>query len=181
MKANDLQLQELINFSDGLINLHGRRLILHDTYAMAQFHNDLTSMVGPEQSRRILTRFGFFWGQADAAAMKRVFEWDSLKEWLLAIQHLHSFQGIARTEINSLEFDPNGWIKMDITWNETAESEMHLSEAMSLVHTMDIHRQLRRKTHGRQHSNGRHPATVRGRCRGPAARGRGDGSVLRAV
>lgn len=128
MKANDLQLQELINFSDGFISLHGRRLILHDTYAMAQFHRDLISMVGPEQSRRILTRFGFFWGQADAAAMKRVFEWDSLKEWLLAIQHLHSFQGIARTDINSLEFDSNGWIKMDITWKESAESERHLSE-----------------------------------------------------
>jgi len=128
MKANDLQLQELINFSDGFISLHGRRLILHDTYAMAQFHRDLTSMVGPEQSRRILTRFGFFWGQADAAAMKRVFEWESLKEWLLAIQHLHSFQGIARTEIKSLEFDSNGWIKMDITWKESTESEMYLSE-----------------------------------------------------
>ncbi|MEJ2108639.1 MAG: sigma-54-dependent Fis family transcriptional regulator [Acidobacteriota bacterium] len=128
MKAKDLQLQELIDFSDGCISLHGRRLILHDTYAMAQFHNDLTSMVGPEQSRRILTRFGFFWGQADAAAMKRVFNWDSMKEWLLAVKHLHSFQGIANTEINSIEFDSNGWIEMDVTWNETAESEIHLSE-----------------------------------------------------
>ena len=128
MKANDLQLQELINFSDGLISLHGRRLILHDTYAMAQFQSDLTAMVGPEQSRRILTRFGFFWGQADAAAMKRVFKWDSLKEWLLAMKQLHSFQGIAKTEINSLEFDSNGWIQMQITWNQTDESEVHLSE-----------------------------------------------------
>jgi two-component system response regulator HydG len=128
MKADDLRLEELISFSDGLISLHGRRLILHDTYAMAQFHSDLISMVGPEQARRILTRFGFFWGQADAAAMRRIFEWDNLNEWLLALPHLHAFQGIAKTVINSLEFDSNGWLQMKITWDETAESEMRLSE-----------------------------------------------------
>ena len=128
MKADDLKLQELFNLSEGFISLHGRRLILHDAYAMAQFHSDLTSMVGPEQSRRILTRFGFFWGQADAAAMKRIFKWESLKQWLLAFQYLQSFQGIARTRIDSLEFDSNGWIKMDVIWEDTAESHVHLSE-----------------------------------------------------
>jgi len=128
MKANNLRLEELIDFSDGLISLHGRRLILHDTYAMAQFHSDLTSMVGPEQARRILTRFGYFWGQSDAAAMKRIFEWDNLDELLLALPHLHSIQGIANTEVNSLEFDSNGWIQMQITWHGSAESEIHISE-----------------------------------------------------
>jgi DNA-binding NtrC family response regulator len=125
MKADDLRVEELIDFSDGLISLHGRRLILHDTYAMAQFNSDLASMVGSDQARRILTRFGYFWGQADAAAMKRIFEWDNLNEWLLAMPRLHAFQGIAKTEINSIEFDSNQWLQMDVTWNATAESEMH--------------------------------------------------------
>lgn len=128
MKAKDLRLEELINFSDGLISLQGRRLILHDTYAMEQFHGDLISMIGPEPARRMLTRFGYFWGQADAAAMKRIFDWDNLKEWLMALPHLHSIQGIAKTVVNSISFDSNGWLQMEVTWDATAESERHLSE-----------------------------------------------------
>ena len=49
-------------------------------HAFAQFRKDLIEMVGLDHARRILTRFGYFWGQADAAAMKRIFEWDSLAE-----------------------------------------------------------------------------------------------------
>jgi hypothetical protein len=55
--VNDLQLHELINFSDGFISLQGRRLILHDYYAMAQLHRDLLSMVGPAHIFNLLTFF----------------------------------------------------------------------------------------------------------------------------
>ena len=37
MKAEDLRLEELVTFSEGLVCLHGRRLILHAVHAMAQF------------------------------------------------------------------------------------------------------------------------------------------------
>jgi hypothetical protein len=84
MKASDLRLEELVDFSEGRLHLHERRLVLHDIHAFAQYRKDLLDMVGPENARRILTRFGYFWGQADAAAMKRVLRWDSLEEWLKA-------------------------------------------------------------------------------------------------
>jgi len=47
------------------------------------------------QARRILTRFGYFWGQADAAAMRRVFKWDSVVDLVKAGARLHALQGVA--------------------------------------------------------------------------------------
>ena len=73
MKADDLKIEELIQVSDGMVSLHGRRLIVHDMYAMTQLRRDLIVMVGLEQVRRIFTRLGYFWGQADASAMKRIY------------------------------------------------------------------------------------------------------------
>jgi len=128
MKANDLRLDELVSFSDGLISLHGRRLILHDINAMEQFRGDLIALVGLDQARGILSRFGYFWGQADAAAMKRIFEWDDVNEWLLAFPRLLALQGVARTVVESLEYDSEGHLKMEVTWQAAAEAEEHLSK-----------------------------------------------------
>jgi two-component system, NtrC family, response regulator HydG len=62
MKAQDLKIQELVDFSRGKLNLHGRRLVLHDLHALAQLRKDLVEMVGFGQARRILTRLVFFGG-----------------------------------------------------------------------------------------------------------------------
>ena len=72
MRADDLHFDELLSFRDGAIDFQGRRLVLHSMDAFAQFRQDLFEMVGAKQARRILTRFAYFWGQADAAAMRRV-------------------------------------------------------------------------------------------------------------
>lgn len=83
VKADDLNLAELMEFRDGHVSFHGRRLILHDLQALGQFRRDLIEMMGIEQAQRIQTRKGFFWGQSDAAAMQRL-QWDSPEEWLRA-------------------------------------------------------------------------------------------------
>jgi hypothetical protein len=53
MRADDLRLEELVTFREGALDLHGRRLVLHDVHAFAQFRKDLFEMVGPEQTRPI--------------------------------------------------------------------------------------------------------------------------------
>ncbi len=129
MKADDLKLDELVEFTDGVLSLHGRRLVLHSIHAMAQFRKDLVEMVGLDQTRRILTRFGYFWGNADAAAMKRIFEWDSLEEWLLAGARMHSLQGVTKSVVKSLEVDQSaGRLRMELTWRQSGEVEEHLIE-----------------------------------------------------
>ena len=102
MKAEELRLDELVHFGEGLVDLHGRRLILQDTVSFGQFRRDLIEMVGQEDARRIMTRWGYFWGQVDAATMQRLFQWDNLTEWLKAALRLHRIVGAGTTTVASL-------------------------------------------------------------------------------
>jgi len=129
MKAEDLSLEELVDFSEGSIGLRGRRLVLHDTYAFARFRKDLIEMIGPEQARRILTRLGYFWGQSDAAGMKRIFKWEDVTEWLKAGPRLHALQGVCRPTIKSLKMpEKDGAFEMEVVWRGSVEAQEHLEE-----------------------------------------------------
>ncbi|HRU06247.1 MAG TPA: sigma 54-interacting transcriptional regulator, partial [Candidatus Brocadiia bacterium] len=129
MRAEDLKLEELVDFQEGRLNLHGRRLLIHALHALAQFRKDLIDMAGPDVARRVLTRFGYIHGHADAAAMKRIFEWRSLTEWLKAGPRMHSLQGMVRAVVRSLKVDEAaGHIEMEVTWHDSGEAEEHLIE-----------------------------------------------------
>jgi len=129
MRAEDLKLEELIQFSNGLVSLQGRRLIIQGVRSMAQFRRDLIEMVGQDQARRILTRFGYFWGQADAAGMSRIFDWENTIEWLKAGPVLHMLQGAARVEVESIDLnEAAGGFVMRQIWHDSAESAGHVAE-----------------------------------------------------
>ncbi|MBI5818150.1 MAG: sigma 54-interacting transcriptional regulator [Verrucomicrobia bacterium] len=135
MKAADLKLEELVDFAEGRLTLKERRMVLHNIHAFAQFRKDLFDMVGADHARRILTRFGYFWGQADAAAMKRVFEWDNLTELIKAGARLHTLQGANRTIIRKLEMDEaTGRFQMEVVWHDSGEAEEHLMEIGKASH-----------------------------------------------
>ena len=126
MKAEELALAELVGLSEGRFDLHGRRLVLHSSDALAQLRKDLVAMVGPEQTRRLLTRLGNFWGRADAAAMKRIFHWDSLEDWIKAGPRMHTLQGVVRVIVKSLEVRPAaGRFHMEVTWHDSVEADEH--------------------------------------------------------
>jgi len=126
MKADDLELEELVEFSRGKLDLHGRRLVLHSSDAFGQFRQDLVKMLGQENARRVFTRFGFFWGQADAAAMKRIFDWKDMTELLKAGCRLQTIEGIAKTDVQKLEFDPShGLVEMEVSWHDSVEAQEH--------------------------------------------------------
>ena len=126
MRAADIRLAELVDFGEGEINLQGRRLVLHDLNALALMRKDLAEAEGPDQARRLLTRFGYFWGQADAAAMRRLFQWDSTLELLRAGARLHTLQGAAKTVIRSLDWEEaSGHFTMEVLWHNSAEAEKH--------------------------------------------------------
>nr|WP_320013564.1 sigma-54-dependent Fis family transcriptional regulator [uncultured Desulfobacter sp.] len=129
MQAKDLRIEELVDFSAGLIQLQGRRLILHDIHAFAQFRKDLLSMVGQEHAQRILTRFGYLWGQADAAAMQRIFNWSDPLEFLKAGPRLQTLQGVAVAIIKSVQWDSDtGRFSMNLVWHRSGEAVEHLAE-----------------------------------------------------
>jgi DNA-binding NtrC family response regulator/predicted hydrocarbon binding protein len=129
MNAEELRLDELVRFGECLLDLHGRRLIIHDAATLGQFRRDLVEAVGWEDARRILTRKGYFWGQADAAGMKRLFHWDSLEEWFRAGIRLHQLWGIATANMISFGMDENsGTFSMEFSSPDSVEVEEHLAE-----------------------------------------------------
>ncbi|MFH2049516.1 MAG: sigma-54-dependent Fis family transcriptional regulator [bacterium] len=129
MRADDLELEDLLEYKLGNINLHGRRLVLHPIHAFGQFRKDIIEMQGLDRARRLFTRFGYFWGQADAAALKRVYHWDNVTEWVKAGFRLQSLEGIVQNKINKLEVDESlGRFYMECSWNDSGEVEEHLME-----------------------------------------------------
>ena len=138
MRADDLRFEELYTFRDGAIDFQGRRLVIHSLDAFAQFRTDLFEMVGPRQARRILTRFGYFWGQADAAAMRRVFSWSSPIELVKDCARLHGMQGVARWVTKKLDFDEtagkDGRFLMEVAWHGSGEAEEHTGQLGKAEH-----------------------------------------------
>src|SRR5512140_4001125 len=135
MRAADLRFDELLSFRDGAIDFQGRRLVLHSTDAFAQFRQDLYEMVGARQARRILTRFGYFGGQADAAAMRRVFSWSDARELVKAGPRLHGMLGIARWVTKHLELDEKtGRFTMEVSWQGSGEAEEHMAHLGKAEH-----------------------------------------------
>jgi DNA-binding NtrC family response regulator/predicted hydrocarbon binding protein len=130
VKAAELNLAELMNFSHGHVQLHGQRLIIHNLSALGQFRRDLIENMGPEQAQRILTRKGLFWGQADAAAMQRLFRWDNVQEWLKAGPMLAKIAGLADMELQISQFDTEaGRYEIEGIWKNSSEVEQHHGES----------------------------------------------------
>lgn len=129
MKAEELRLDELVRFAEGLVDLHGRRLVIQDTVSFAHFVRDLIEMVGREDARRIMTRWGYFWGQVDAATMQRLFQWDSLEEWLKAALRLHRIMGAGTTTVLAVDMDAEaGRLSTQLCCPDSIEADNHRAE-----------------------------------------------------
>jgi DNA-binding NtrC family response regulator len=129
VRAKDLNIAELVQFSPGYVGLQGRRLLIHDLFALGQFRRDLIETVGEDMGRRILTRKGFFWGQADAAGMQRLYQWDSLGEWIAASAALSQISGRAQMSTNiTLLDEATGRIEVEMTTDNSAEVEEYRNE-----------------------------------------------------
>ncbi len=127
MKADDLRLEEMVNFADGTLTLRGREVVIHSLHAFAQLRKDLIDSAGLEHARNILTRFGYFQGQADASVLMNNFKWDNSEELIRAGCKLHSLEGIARDVVNGLAYDAqSGKFQMEVSWYDSKEAQEHL-------------------------------------------------------
>ena len=126
MKSQDLNIAELIDFEAGSVALKGRRLLIHDLWALGQFRKDLIETIGEEMARRILTRKGLFWGQADAAGMQRLYNWDSIEEWIKSASVLAQISGKAQVAMNVVSIvKPQGTVEIELTCMNSAEVSQH--------------------------------------------------------
>ncbi|HEX2958137.1 MAG TPA: XylR N-terminal domain-containing protein, partial [Chitinispirillaceae bacterium] len=124
MKATDLNIAELIQFLPGFVGLQGRRLLIHDLHSLGQFRRDLIESIGLESARRILTRKGLFWGQADCAGMKRLYTWKDPVELLKAVAELVKITGMAYAEVKEVSFQESPvHFEMEVTCADSSEVE----------------------------------------------------------
>jgi two-component system, NtrC family, response regulator HydG len=129
MNPEDLQLAELVTFEEGSISLHGRRLVLHPTQAMAQLRKDLVDTLGLPSARRVMTRFGLFWGRANGAALKRTLRWTDSRALLKAAFRFMAMEGVGRATSLEIKQDREGRVvQLDLTIESSAEAEEHLTE-----------------------------------------------------
>lgn len=127
MRSADLELGELVEFDEGHISFHGNRLVLYSLSAIGHFRKDLLEMLGIDNARRMITRFGFYWGQSDAASMIRVFDWKTPLELLKAGFRMQAIEGIANTEVKVLEWDKGkGKFLAEIVWRNSGEAQEHI-------------------------------------------------------
>ncbi len=72
---------------------------------------------------------GYFWGQVDAATMERLFQWDSLTEWLKAFLRLHRLLGAAKTAALSFDLDATtGRFSMQFSCQDSVEADAYTEE-----------------------------------------------------
>jgi transcriptional regulator with PAS, ATPase and Fis domain len=90
-------------------------------------------VLGINQTRQILTRFGYWWGKADAAAMKRIFKWNTPEELLKAGPRLQALAGISKAIIKQLTLEP---FRMEVMWHDSAEVSEPLDEASNANETV---------------------------------------------
>jgi two-component system response regulator HydG len=135
MKASDLVFSDLLAVADGSLSIYGHRFVLHPMHAFGQFRKDLLDMLGPEHARRLFTRFGFFWGQSDAAAMKRLFQWNDKTELLRSGARLQTLEGSAHVSILKMEAsESNGKFHSECLWKTSCEADEYLAEIGQAEH-----------------------------------------------
>ncbi|NLE01184.1 MAG: sigma 54-interacting transcriptional regulator [Fibrobacter sp.] len=92
-------------------------------HAIAELRRDLLNGLGQLKARQVLTRFGYWWGKADAAAMKRIFKWHAIEELIKAGPRLQTLSGKAKSVIKQLTIEP---FRMEIIWHDSAEVQEQL-------------------------------------------------------
>ena len=106
----DDDLKRLLRFSpeSGAIWLGEHRMVLMDTQALSALRRDLLGSVGPEHTRRLLTRMGYACGLRDAEFARRRRPDMAPEEVFQVGPQLHMLEGAARVSQLSLEMNKIG-------------------------------------------------------------------------
>jgi DNA-binding NtrC family response regulator len=129
MDDRRLQLAELLDFrpDEGVIRLHEQRVVILSAAAMGLLRKELIDTLGAETARRLLMRFGFADGYHDAVSLRDRGAWSDPREGLRTGGVVHTLEGIVRSDLLSLEFDPDsGRFDAEVEWRDSYEAEQHV-------------------------------------------------------
>ncbi|MEZ5360580.1 MAG: sigma 54-interacting transcriptional regulator [Candidatus Zixiibacteriota bacterium] len=117
MNADDLERNELIRMGGDTIEFLGRRLMILSQHALEHLINDLSAECDSKTTERLVFRFAYFWGYADASALRRSFSWESTNDFLRAGCRLMEIAGIASTSIPVLSIhEETNTIDIQLEW-----------------------------------------------------------------
>ena len=101
-------------------------MVLMHTAGLAALRQDLLSSMGPDHTRRILTRMGYASGLSDAEYAKKVRPGQSFQDSFLVGPQLHMLEGAARVTPIKLAIDiPNGSFYGEFQWDHSWEAYAH--------------------------------------------------------
>jgi len=129
MDDRRLQLAELLDFrpDEGVIRLHEQRVVILSAAAMGLLRKELIDTLGLETARRLLMRFGFADGYHDAVSLRDRSAWSNPLDGLRTGAVVHTLEGIVRSELTSVEFDPDtGRFEAEVEWHDSYEAEQHV-------------------------------------------------------
>jgi two-component system response regulator HydG len=128
MRANDLDLRELLCFEPGggVMRFGGERVLLFDAVALGILRRELIESLGATAARGILTRFGYAHGRRTAETLRTAFAWDSEEEWRVAGGRLHMLQGHVVIERPSPAASIGPAPFVESIWHESYEATEHL-------------------------------------------------------
>ena len=124
----DDDLKRLLRFSpdSGAIWLGEHRMVLMDTQALSALRRDLLGSVGPEHTRRLLTRMGYACGLRDAEFARRRRPDRPPEEMFQVGPQLHMLEGAARVSQQSLEMNMRtGQYHGRYRWDDSWEAHAH--------------------------------------------------------
>ncbi|MBA3549130.1 MAG: XylR N-terminal domain-containing protein [Nannocystis sp.] len=128
MRANELDLRELLNFQPdtGRLLMGSERMIIFRVLAFANLRRLLFDQLGHQTARALLLQFGRLCGEGDFDAIGGGLIWDTPVDRAMAGPVLHAWEGIVAV-VPDTEIVP-GMKKMTGIWLNSYEAEMHLAE-----------------------------------------------------
>lgn len=121
-------LRRLLRFEpdSGAIWLGDRRMVLMHTMALAELRQDLMKSVGPEHTRRILTRMGYASGVYDAEYARKTRPGEVSLDTFLVGPQLFMLEGAAHVTPIKLSFDIEaGQFYGEFSWEQSWEAFSH--------------------------------------------------------
>lgn len=107
MKAHDLDLDGLLRVAPlgRRRTLRGGRCLLEDAASAHRLVEELEDTVGARSARGLLTRHGYATGYQEATRLRRYYDWDDDREWLLAGGRARGVRGLGEVAFAELVTD----------------------------------------------------------------------------
>lgn len=126
MKADQLVLDDLIEFDkNNEITFNNKRMSLVPVEALGLMRRDLINTLGMERAKGFLMRYGWACGMRDGETIASMYQWDNLKELMLAGPVLHTLLGVVTAVPDHIEMNED-YLYFSGTWENSYEAVEHI-------------------------------------------------------